>query len=33
MASLEPVAPKTKLTILSAEQMTPIVLARRAEAN
>jgi hypothetical protein len=33
MASLEPVVPKTKLAILSAEQMTPAVLARRAQAN
>src|ERR1700733_10565042 len=33
MASLEPAAPKAKLEILSAEQMTPAVLARRAQPN
>lgn len=33
MATLEPVVPKTKLAILSAEQMTPAVLARRAQDN
>jgi hypothetical protein len=32
-ASLQPVAEKTKLPILSAEQMTPSVLARRARMN
>jgi len=32
-ATLEPVVRKTKLPILSAEQMTPAVLERRAQAN
>ena len=32
-ATPEPVAPKTKLPFLSAEQMTPSVLARRARMN
>jgi hypothetical protein len=33
MATLEPVVQKTRLTILSAEQMTPAVLARRARTH
>jgi hypothetical protein len=33
MASLEPAVPKAKLPILSAEPMTPAVLARRAQVN